>query len=352
MKVIYKITYPNGKIYVGKDLTDTLNYFGSADSRLIEADFTREERLDFSIRKAILWESETASDTEVNAKEVEYIEALRSNDPAVGYNRWPRFNPQPSTTDAGCITPMEFIGVDLGWYGKPTGVARIEKCDGALMLVAVARLVGIEDVLAWIEREVADRNAVVAVDAPLIITNADGQRAADNEVSRAFWRYDAGCHSANLGSRFAPLTTGFGRELDRRGYAHRPDAEPRRAGRYQIEVYPHPAIVNLFALEKIIRYKKGRIAERIAELRRYRQLMADRLHRLSPVLITDGLPEIPAHSGDDLKAAEDMLDAVMSAYIGVYWWYWGGERTRLYGQAGCGQIVVPNRVPSEIAAGI
>ena len=35
-KVIYKITYPNGKIYIGKDLVDTLNYFGSADSKLIE----------------------------------------------------------------------------------------------------------------------------------------------------------------------------------------------------------------------------------------------------------------------------------------------------------------------------
>ena len=42
MKVIYKITYPNGKIYVGKDLTGTLNYFGSADSRLIANDFTPE----------------------------------------------------------------------------------------------------------------------------------------------------------------------------------------------------------------------------------------------------------------------------------------------------------------------
>jgi hypothetical protein len=27
MKVIYKITYPNGKIYIGKDLTGSLNYF-------------------------------------------------------------------------------------------------------------------------------------------------------------------------------------------------------------------------------------------------------------------------------------------------------------------------------------
>ena len=43
MKVIYKITYPNGKIYIGKDLTDTINYFGSADNKLIEKDFTKEQ---------------------------------------------------------------------------------------------------------------------------------------------------------------------------------------------------------------------------------------------------------------------------------------------------------------------
>ena len=44
MKVIYMITYPNGKIYIGKDLTDSINYFGSADSGLIERDFSREQR--------------------------------------------------------------------------------------------------------------------------------------------------------------------------------------------------------------------------------------------------------------------------------------------------------------------
>lgn len=91
MKVIYKITYPNGKIYVGKDLTDSINYFGSASSKLIEKDFTREERRDFTIRKEILWESETATDREVNLKEVEFINLYKSNDPNIGYNQWPRF---------------------------------------------------------------------------------------------------------------------------------------------------------------------------------------------------------------------------------------------------------------------
>ncbi len=91
MKVIYKITYPNGKIYVGKDLTGTLNYFGSADSKLIERDYTPEQMRDFTVRKQILWESETATDKEVNMKEVALIKELQSNNPNIGYNQWPKF---------------------------------------------------------------------------------------------------------------------------------------------------------------------------------------------------------------------------------------------------------------------
>ncbi|MFC2106441.1 GIY-YIG nuclease family protein [Candidatus Bipolaricaulota bacterium] len=90
MRVIYKITYPNGKIYVGQDRTNSINYFGSASSELIAEDFTREQRRDFTIRKEILWESETASHSEVSQKEVEFIRKFRSNDPAIGYNRWPK----------------------------------------------------------------------------------------------------------------------------------------------------------------------------------------------------------------------------------------------------------------------
>lgn len=52
--------------------------------------FTPEQQRDFTIRKEILWESETATDAEVRRKELELIRALRSNEPAIGYNRWPR----------------------------------------------------------------------------------------------------------------------------------------------------------------------------------------------------------------------------------------------------------------------
>ena len=91
MKVIYKITYPNGKIYIGQDTTDSMTYFGTPDRKLIERDFTREQRRDFTIRKQILWESETATDSEVTKQEIEFIQLNRANDPTVGYNQWPRY---------------------------------------------------------------------------------------------------------------------------------------------------------------------------------------------------------------------------------------------------------------------
>jgi hypothetical protein len=87
------ITYPNGKIYVGMDLTGTFLYFGSVDSKRLEADCTPEQRRDFTITREILWESEDATDATVRQKEIEFIRELRSNDPAIGSNRWLKLKP-------------------------------------------------------------------------------------------------------------------------------------------------------------------------------------------------------------------------------------------------------------------
>ena len=91
MKIIYKITYPNGKIYIGKDLTNTFRYFGSPNSKLLESDFTDEEKKDFTIRREIIWQSNDATDKEVNKKEIELILKNQSNNPKIGYNRLPKF---------------------------------------------------------------------------------------------------------------------------------------------------------------------------------------------------------------------------------------------------------------------
>jgi hypothetical protein len=91
LKQIYKIIYPNSKTYIGKDLTGTLTYFGSVDSKYVELDFTEVQKKNFTITKEILWEAENIEDSEVNKKEVEYINQFRSNDPKIGYNKWPKF---------------------------------------------------------------------------------------------------------------------------------------------------------------------------------------------------------------------------------------------------------------------
>ena len=69
-KVIYKITNPNGKIYIGKDLTDAINYFGSAGSALIARDFSEEDRNDFTIRKEILFASQDEADFKAREAEL------------------------------------------------------------------------------------------------------------------------------------------------------------------------------------------------------------------------------------------------------------------------------------------
>ncbi len=94
MKVIYKIIYPNGKIYVGKDSTgNILRYFGSPETD-IDKDFTWEQLQDVTIRKKILFSSEDISESELTKKENEFIVKCCANNPDIGYNLLPKFDPQ------------------------------------------------------------------------------------------------------------------------------------------------------------------------------------------------------------------------------------------------------------------
>ena len=73
------------------DLTNTLTYFGSVDDSVVSSEFTKDQQMDFSIRKEVLWESETATDGEVRKKEIEMIKKYLSNNPIIGYNKNPKF---------------------------------------------------------------------------------------------------------------------------------------------------------------------------------------------------------------------------------------------------------------------
>lgn len=86
--IVYKITFPNGKIYIGKDVAKgghSLRYFASWNNSLVENDFTKEQLSDFSLRKEIIFESDDKS--AVEKKEIEFIRLLKSNHPEIGYNQ-------------------------------------------------------------------------------------------------------------------------------------------------------------------------------------------------------------------------------------------------------------------------
>ncbi len=132
---------------------------------------------------------------------------------------------------------MYYVGVDLAWGPRsPTGVAVLDAA-GVLRHVGVAG--SDDDVLGHLAPYVAG-DCVVAVDAPLVVTNPTGNRPCEAALNRDFRRFEAGAHPANTGlawfadgGRGARLCAGLGLDLDPLSPA------PRKA----LEVYPHAASV-------------------------------------------------------------------------------------------------------------
>jgi len=238
---------------------------------------------------------------------------------------------------------MIFLGLDLGWQSGPSGLCQLVSDGWQLRLVTLQHLSGLEPVLNWIDDHIPPQaDIMAAVDAPTIIPNATGMRVPDRLAHRCYGRYHAGCYPANQSRPFAARLVAFGQALESRGLRHAPTMRPRQAGRYQIEVFPHPAMVNLFQLPRILKYKKGRLADRRAELSRLRQLMLTVLPNLEPALniLSTDLPVIP-QTGRALKAVEDQLDSVICAYVAAHYWWWGCDLNQVLGSHAEGYIVVP-----------
>jgi predicted RNase H-like nuclease len=240
---------------------------------------------------------------------------------------------------------MRFLGIDLGWSSGASGLCCLEWQHGKLDILDLQRRDAIADILSWVDDWLPDNTpGMVAVDAPTLIPNATGMRLPDRLAHKHFGRYHAGCYPANLGSAFASRTVAFGLSLEDRGFQHAPQIAPQHPGRFQIEAFPHPAIVHLFGLPQIIKYKKGLLAARRAELTRLQQLICDRLPYLEPPLdVTAGKVKMPAipQKGTELKAVEDQLDSLICAYIAAHWWCWGEARNLVLGDRAEGYIVVP-----------
>jgi predicted RNase H-like nuclease len=190
--------------------------------------------------------------------------------------------------------------------------------------------------------------AVVALDAPLVVTNPAGtRRGCEGELQRRYGRVGAGPYPTNLG-----LLGGRVRamELVRRSgrpYVTVPRDPGRRTGWWAVEVFPAPALVELGGLERAVRYKKGPPEARRAGLAVVAGILgrlagADPPLRLDPAgVLARELGRLGGLRGVGLKAVEDLADAHVCAYLGLWWWAHGPAATLVAGDDRTGAILVP-----------
>ncbi|MDQ3158384.1 MAG: DUF429 domain-containing protein, partial [Actinomycetota bacterium] len=217
---------------------------------------------------------------------------------------------------------MHFVGIDLAWgEKKPSGVAVLD-AEGRLLHVSAQTT---DETIAAALKPYVEGDCLVAIDAPLVVVNARGNRPAEAALNRDFARFDAGAHPSNTGKpelagipRGARLAKTLGLDMD--------PASGRR--RRAIEVYPHPATVALFRLGRTLKYKNkpGRSLSLLrSELLRLMSLIEGLAEADVPLQVADQVEWrsllVAAGSAErksDLRRVEDQVDAVVCAYVAMY----------------------------------
>jgi predicted RNase H-like nuclease len=245
---------------------------------------------------------------------------------------------------------MRFIGLDLAWsFRNPTGAAAIEGDTMGGRLIAARLLHDDDEVIGFVEEQARDGPALVAIDAPLSVPNETGRRPAEVEITPVFARYHAGAHPVNR-TRLARDGIVRGEVILERllaqGFVHHTEVEAHVPVRQIVEVYTHPAIVSIFELNRIIRYKarpNRSHEERLAEFATYQARLRSLKDAEPALLNTDDLlaQDITRLIKARLKDYEDILDGLMCAYIAHYLWHWGMARARVFGNITQGYITTP-----------
>jgi predicted RNase H-like nuclease len=246
------------------------------------------------------------------------------------------------------VNGARLLGLDLAWSDRnPSGVAALAP-DGTLLDVR-ADLRGDDEILAWVRRWRGTRG-VIGIDMPTIVHNATGARAAERDLAAAFRHAHAGPHPAN---RSRPVFADGGRAsrliatLASEGVVEALDVAPDDARTIALEVFPHPAHVRLFGLDRVFRYKKKSRPwpDVLAEWARYRAALASLAGADPPLRLDERIPE--RVTAERYKRWDDSLDAITCAYVAAYVHRHGIARCSVYGDLAGGYIVVPGQAVFE-----
>jgi predicted RNase H-like nuclease len=237
------------------------------------------------------------------------------------------------------------LGIDAAWtLTQPSGVAAAAECTNGWRLTGVApsyqcfhcvanpgrqaelRPTGSEadavQLISCASRLCGCTIDLIAVDMPLARTPITGRRISDNAVSSTYGARQCGTHTPN-GLRPGPVSEKLRDDFAASGY---PLVTSSLAPRGVIEIYPHPALVELTDASTRLPYKVSRIrsywpratpSERrnllLVEWRKIVDLLEDQITGVRALL---PIPT-PDAAVIEMKAFEDSLDAVISAWVAI-----------------------------------
>jgi predicted RNase H-like nuclease len=243
------------------------------------------------------------------------------------------------------------MGVDLAWAegsldraANETGVVAV---DASGEIVDAGWTVGLGATVEWMSAHAVD-DTLAMIDAPLVVTNLEGQRTCERAVGRSYGRWKVSANSTNLSS---PRLAGqrLRVALAELGWMYDPGwSGPHATGRRVLECYPYATLVGAseFGYERErpvykrrpkrmgtaeFRVVRARVCDdltrRIAELRHADPPLFLESHPLTAQLVTEPSPL----ADRQYKHREDLIDALICAWTGLVWLRWGLERCQVLG---------------------
>ena len=106
---------------------------------------------------------------------------------------------------------------------------------------------------------------------------------------------------------------------------------------------PHPATIQLFGIDKTIKYKKGLVATKREAFSRYQAYLRRCLARELPELL-DSAPHRALLETPWRKPIEDQTDSLLCALIAFLHLRFGGDRTEVIGNDETGHILLPRPI--------
>jgi len=246
-----------------------------------------------------------------------------------------------------------FIGIDLAWgegsatkAANETGLVVLER-SGRIAEAGWAR--GIEQVVAWLESHATDGD-VIAIDAPLVVTNASGMRECEREVGQRYGAWQVFANPSNLaGSWSAGIT--LRHRLEALGFVYSDGLRDISSDAISFfECYPYTTLVGAYEFGYDVerpRYKRFNRTLALAERRAFRAKECDELIRRTSSLVgAEPRMDLSSHvetarlasepsplPGTPYKHREDLLDAAICVWTAALWSGYGEERCQILGRS-------------------